>query len=427
MKRVRRSDERVGASDLDRLAARIADLRVRYLAEDLAPKEPVIEARPEPASGERPHQRNGSDLVVLFLVTRVALVAIGLASRALMPGPVVHPRPLGVGPTFSSFSFLDLWGQWDTSWYVSIAEHGYKPEPLEGALANYGFFPLYPLLARWVGWTVDSPYIGGLIVSNAAFLVACVYLYRLVTIEDDVETARRTVKYLFAAPAAFLFSAMLSESLYLALVVMCFYFARARRWWAVGLSGFLLALSRGPGFLAVAPLLWMYLEQRGFSRRRIRPDVLWLTLLPAAVGVFMLFNWDLTGDPLSFARIQLTGWGHHLRNPFSALWGAVTGGDAVLSFNGWYMIGVLVVIVLSLRTLGAAYGSFALISALTPLLYSVPGGSMARYTVVIFPLYIVAARLTRHRPGLDQGVTIALAVLQGFLMGHWVHNSLLVV
>jgi hypothetical protein len=52
---------------------------------------------------------------------------------------------------------------------------------------------------------------------------------------------------------------------------------------------------------------------------------------------------------------------------------------------------------------------------------------MARYTVVIFPLYIVAARLTRDRPGLDQAVTIALAVLQGFLMGHWVHNSLLVV
>ncbi|HEX2273994.1 MAG TPA: hypothetical protein VHG90_08990, partial [Acidimicrobiales bacterium] len=410
MKRARRSDELVGATDLDRLGDRIADLRVRYLPADPAPKAPAIEARPEPARAERPHQRDGVDLVVLFLVTRVALVAIGLASRALLPGPVVHPRPLGVGPSFSSFSFLDLWGQWDTSWYLSIAEHGYRPEPLEGALANYGFFPLYPLLARWVGWTVGGPYIGGLIVSNAAFLVACVYLYRLVALDDDAETARRTVKYLFAAPAAFLFSAMLSESLYLALVVMCFYFARVRQWWAVGLLGFLLALSRAPGFLVVVPLLWMYLEQRGFSLRRIRLDVLWLTLLPAAVGAFILFNWDLTGDPLAFARIQLTGWGHHLQNPFTALWRAVTGGDAVLSFNGWYMIGVLVLILLSLRTMETAYGFFAIISALTPLLYSVPGGSMTRYTVVIFPLYIVAARLTRDRRGLDQAVTIALVL-----------------
>jgi hypothetical protein len=315
MKRAPRSDEPVGDAELERLEARIAELRRRYLPDPPAPKGPVIEVRPELDRVERPGPRDGMDLVVLFLVTRVVLIAIGLVSRELVPGPVAHPRPLGVGPSYSSIPFLDLWGQWDSSWYLSIAKYGYRPEPLEGALANYAFFPLYPLLARGAGWMVGNPYIGGLIVSNGAFIVACVFLYRLVALDDDVATARRTVKYLFAAPAAFLFSAMLTESLYLALVVMCFYFARRKRWWAVGLLGFLLALTRGPGFLAVVPLLWVYLEQRGFSLRRMRPDVLWLALLPATVGTFMLFNWDLTGDPLAFARIQLTGWGHHLQNP----------------------------------------------------------------------------------------------------------------
>ncbi|MDQ3980992.1 MAG: hypothetical protein M3314_15835 [Actinomycetota bacterium] len=427
MKRAPRSGEQIGDTDLDRLGARIAELKARYLPEPPAPKGTVNEGRPEREPVERPAHRDGTNLLVLFLVTRVVLIAIGLVSRELMPGPVAHPRPLGVGPSFSSIPFLDLWGQWDSSWYLSIAKYGYRPEPLEGALANYAFFPLYPLLARGVGWMVGNPYIGGLIVSNAAFIVACVFLHRLVALDDDVETARRTVKYLFAAPAAFLFSAMLSESLYLALVVMCFYFARTDRWWAVGLLGFLLALTRGPGFLVVVPLLWVYLEQRGFSLRRLHPDVLWLALLPAGVGTFMLFNWDLTGNPLAFARIQLTGWGHQFQNPLSALWGAVTGGDTVLSFNGWYMIGMLVLTLVSLRMLGMAYALFALISILMPLLYSAPGGSMVRYALVIFPLYIVAARFTRDRPALDQAVTIALALLQGFLMSHWVHNSLLVV
>ena len=422
----RQSDEEAGASDLDRLGARIADLKARYLPAPPAQKSTA----PQASQGERiesPWRRDVVGLVILFAVTRAVLVAIGLVSRELVPGPVVHPAPLGVGPSFSSLPFLDLWGEWDTSWYLSIAQHGYKPVPLEGALANYGFFPLYPLLARVVGWTVGSPFIGGLIVSNAALFVACMFLFRLVAIDDDVETARRTVKYLFAAPAGFLFSAMLSESLYLALVVMCFYFARTREWWAVGQVGFLLALSRGPGVLAAIPLLWIYLEQREFSLRRVRPDVLWLALLPAGLGVFMLFNWGLTGDPLAFAHIQFTGWGHHLRNPFSALWSAVTGGDAVLSFNGWYMIAVLAVTLICLRRLGTAYALFALISTLMPLLYSVPGGSMVRYTVVIFPLYIVAARFTAGRPALDQALTIGLALLQGFLMSQWVNNSLLVV
>ena len=430
MKHARRFDERAGATDLERLGARIADLKARYLPAPAAPPArdaAASEVPPEREPVEQPWRREVAGLVVLFVVTRVVLTVIGLVSRELVPGPVLRPRPLGVGPSFSSFAFLDLWGEWDSSWYLGIAQYGYKPYPLDGALANYGFFPLYPLLARWVGWMVGSPYIGGLVVSNAAFFVACVFLYRLVTIDDDVETARRTVKYLVAAPAAFLFSAMMTESLYLALVVMCFYFARTRRWWAVGVLGFLLALSRGPGVLAGVPLAWIYLEQRGFSLRRVRLDVLWLALLPAAVGVFMLFNRALTGDALAFAHIQLTGWGHHLQNPFSALWRAATGGDPILSFNGWYLIAVLLAILVSLRAMGTAYALFALMSALMPILYSVPGGSMVRYTVVVFPLYIVAARFARTRPGFDQALTVALAVLQGFLMSQWANNSLLVV
>ena len=436
MKRAPRVDEgvhagarspHVGAADLDRLGDRIAELRARLLPSPLAPRRPVETAPGPPARVEGPWGREAAGVVLLFVATRIVLTIIGLVSRDLVPGPVVHPRPLAVGPSFSSYGFLDIWGEWDTSWYLSIARYGYQPVPLDGALANYGFFPLYPLLARWVGWLVGSPYIGGLVVSNAAFAVACVFLYRLVAIDDDIETARRAVKYLFAAPAAFLFSAMLSESLYLALVVMCFYFARRGRWWAVGVLGFLLALSRGPGVIVAVPLLWIYLRQRGFSLRRVRPDVLWLAALPAGVGTFMLFNWELTGDPLAFAHIQFTGWGHHLRNPLSALWQAVSGDNVFLSFNAWYTIGVVVLILLTLRSLGAAYAMFALISALMPLFYSVPSGSMVRYIVVIFPLYIVAARFTDGRPGLDQALTLASALLQGFLMSQWANNSLLVV
>jgi hypothetical protein len=47
--------------------------------------------------------------------------------------------------------------------------------------------------------------------------------------------------------------------------------------------------------------------------------------------------------------------------------------------------------------------------------------------VVIFPFYILAARFTRGRPGLDQAVVIGSALLQGFLMSQWANNSMLVI
>ena len=416
-----------GEADLVRLRARIAALQARSLAGvQESDGTPEHEPPPKRERREQPWRRDVLVLLALFAATRVVLTIIGLVARDVVPGPVVHPQPLGIGTSYSSFSFLDLWGQWDSSWYLSIAEDGYRAVPLQGPFPNYAFFPLYPFLARWVGWLVGGPYVGGLVVSNVAFLVAGVFLYRLVAIDDDAGTARRAVKYLLAAPAGFLFSAMLSESVYLALAVMCFYFARTKRWWAVGVLGFLLALSRAPGVLAVIPLLWVYLEQHRFSLRRVRPDVLWLALLPAGICVFMGVNEVLTGDALAFTRIQVTAWGHRLQDPLSSLWRNVSGDNPFWRFNAWYMIVVLAFTLALWKRFGAAYLLFVLVSVLPPMSYGV-WYSMVRYTVVIFPLYVVAARVTDSRPRLDKGLTMALALLQGFLMSQWANNGSLVI
>jgi hypothetical protein len=372
-------------------------------------------------------RKEAGRLAVVFLVTRLTLTVIGLVSRALVPGRPYRPMPLGVAPEFSRFPFLDLWGAWDSSWYISIAEVGYRPEPLDGPFANYAFFPLFPLLSRWVGWPFDNVFIGGLVVANVALVLACLLLYRLALLDHDVTTARRSVKYLFAAPGAFFLSGMLTESLYLALVLACFYFARTNRWWLVALFGFLLTLSRGPGVLAAAPLAWIYLSQRGFSLRRVRPDVLWPAGLAAGVGVFMWMNYELTGDALAFVHIQATAWGHHLQNPLPGLGGALSGGDIFNRFNVYYMLGVLAVTVALARRMGVAYALLAFLSVVPPLIYGPSYTSMVRYSVVIFPLYIAVAQFTRSRTELDQAITIAGALLQGFLMSLWANSSFLTV
>jgi len=418
----------LNGSDLARLRARIATLEARCFS----PPEPSHDAEggaPVTPKAERPAQpwrKDAVGLVILFVMSRLALVVIGLTARRLVPGPVVHPQPLGIGTSYSSHGFLDLWGQWDTSWYLSIAEHGYRSAPLQGPFANYAFFPLYPLLARWVGWLVGGPFIGGLVVSNIAFLLACLFLYLLVALDADAGTARRTVRYLFAAPAAFLFSAMLTESTFLALSVMCFYFARTKRWWAVGLLGFLLALSRPPSALVVVPLLWMYGKEKGFSVKRLRPDILWLALLPAGLCVFMAVNEAVTGDAMAFTRIQVTAWGHRLQNPTASLWRNLSSDNSVWRFNAWYMLVFVLLTVAFIRRLGTTYLLFVLIIVLPPMSYGV-WYSMVRYTLVAFPLYMVGARATAGRPHLDQAVTIGLVLLQGFLMTQWANNGSLVI
>lgn len=379
------------------------------------------------ATADPSWRAEGVRLALLFVGTRLALAAIGVASRSAHPGLPYRPQPAGVLLPMSSHTFLDIWGMWDSSWYLSVANVGYKRQLLWGPFPNYGFFPLYPWAAKVVGWPIHNSFFGGLVVSNLSLLGACWFLYRLVRLDHDVVVARRSVKYLLVAPGAFLLSAVLSESLYLVLALACFYYARTRRWWLVGGLGFLLTLARGPGVFVVLPLLWIYLQQRGFSLRRIRPDVLWLAGLPLGLALFAWISYRVTGDALAFAHVQREKWGHYLQNPFPVMWRELWHGDYGNRFNAWYVLGVLAVSLAFLRRLGVAYGVFVLVSVLMPIVYGPSYYSMVRYTVVVFPLYIVLARSTRDRPELDQALVIGMALFQGFLMAAWVNTTWLVV
>ena len=108
-----------------------------------------------------------------------------------------------------------------------------------GQQSNVAFFPLYPNLIRVVHYLVplsgDAGWLlVGITVSNAALVVALIYLYQLVRLDFDQSTAARTVLYLCVFPTTLFLSAVYSESLFLALIVSAFYYARSGRWLVVG-------------------------------------------------------------------------------------------------------------------------------------------------------------------------------------------------
>src|SRR5205823_14334758 len=131
-----------------------------------------------------------------------------------------------------------------------IAAHGYANH--DGSAA---FFPLYPMVTRWVSWVLGGhPLAAALLVSNAAFLAALVMLYALTARETSVEVARRATVYLAAFPTAFFFLAPYSESLFLLLVLLAFWWARGGRWLGAAAAAFLAALTRNLGVLLALPL-----------------------------------------------------------------------------------------------------------------------------------------------------------------------------
>ncbi len=362
-------------------------------------------------------------LVVAWLVaTRAVLWLIGFVSREVLQPFLPLQEP---GAPFTANRYLAVWGHWDTRWYLDIARRGHSAEPLpHTGEANYAFFPLYPLLMRVVGWVVGDVYLAGFIVSNLALGAAMLLLYRLVRLDSDEATAERAVKYLILLPTAFVFSGVLTEALFVALNVAAFYAARRNRWWLAGAFGGLAALTRPNGALLALPIAWMCFEDVE-RRKRWLGHLAALGLVPAGMGLFSAYTWLLTGDPLGVVYVH-RAWLKTLANPVEVLVWGLQAPTLQLRVGAWVGLVSLVATFGFCRMLGFPYFLVCVLAVIVPLASGVTAlFGMARYTLFAWPLAILFARLGR-RGELDVGLTVCLALLQGFLMVFWSNGSRMV-
>ena len=187
--------------------------------------------------------------LLVFLVTRLGIALVAYVSVPLIADSSVPPYHIKPDQTI-----LDVFGsRWDTGFYLSIAEEGYKVEGVQ--FPSVPFFPLLPLLIRLVNLLTGDTLVAGLIVSNLALCAASILFYRLVLEEFGEETAGRAVWYLLIFPTSFFGSAIYSESLFLLLAVGALYLFRKGFWGGAAMLGVLSALTRFMGLLVAVPML----------------------------------------------------------------------------------------------------------------------------------------------------------------------------
>jgi hypothetical protein len=386
----------------------------------------VIAQTVQPADGAGSGWRLGpaKDIILLFFGTRLILTIIGVSSRILLE-PFHGKEYVWV---YSHRLWLDIWGVWDTGWFLTVAVNGYSTAGSQAAItldqANYAFLPLYPLLMRI---PIFTPYFTGFLISNLSLLAACFFLYRLVRLDSDSETAARSVKYLLVFPTSFILSGVFSESLFLALTLACFYYARRRpaNSVAVGLTGFLLALTRANGVILLPSLLLQFVCKRD-GRREIWGSI-GLLGIPVGVMVFLLYLYSLTGSFFAFVEIRQLAWGHRLTNPLLLLWTSLRSPDITVVINAAATITFVVVLCAFFRRIDFSYWLLAILSILALLINGeAVMHSMLRYMVVLFPLFILSARLGQNRT-VDQLMTVTFALVQAFLMVFWSNGFTLVV
>ncbi len=386
--------------------------------------------------------------LLVWLSGVVAVAAFGLSGRERDFDPAGVTTPFGA----AGDALVAVLGRWDSVWYLAISSDGY------GGGAREAFFPLYPLLVKVVGAPLGSALVGGALLSTALLLVALVVLHRLVALDHDRAVARNAVLVTALFPMSFFFSAVYSESLFLALSVGSVYAARRERWALAGALGMLAAATRSAGVVLLVPLALIYLWGSGppalRARRPLRADVLWLALVPLGLAAYCGFLALDGREALAPFHAQEV-WFRSFAGPFVGVWdGAVAawqgarqllsgarepvyftaaGGDPFvvarhnIELFAWLVAGAAAVAG-TLRRLPAAYGAYVLAALALPLSYPVgpqPLMSLPRFLAVLFPLAIwlavwMTGRVWRERLVLGL-FAVGLAIYTGiFATWHFV-------
>jgi Gpi18-like mannosyltransferase len=328
-------------------------------------------------------------------------------------------------------SFKEIWVRWDSLHYLKIANSWYGNTENTQFLLCY--FPLYPFLIATGGIIFHDEFVSGLVVSNVSFAVALVCLHRLVSLDFDRGIARLAVLFCAIFPAAYFFHVIYTESLFFALMLGTLYCARLGRWWYAGILGMLAALTRLNGIVLIPVLMFEYFYQLGFDWRSIRWK-LFLTMLPlVAMLIYLIVNWNLTGDPFMFLKIQKIHFCREVSWPFSGfsydfnslLTRNVSerffiSGEQILCF-----IGTLLLIVWSAVKLRPSYTLMMCLLWILTFCYSY-WTSVPRFVMMFFPIYIFLGKisekniLTRYALIISSTMLFTLGTIQ-FSRGWWAH------
>lgn len=296
-------------------------------------------------------------------------------------------------------SLLDVWNKWDSPSYLDIAENGYRKFGDE-MWVRIVFFPLYPLFIHLFAIVFENYKLSALVVSNLAYALACFYLYRLVLRSYTEEAAVRSVFYMSVFPTAYFFHAGYTESLFLALTIASFYYAKENRWLAAGLFGMLASATRITGIFLAPALLIEYLFQKEFRIKKLKLNFFYLGLIPIGFIAYLVINYITFENAFAFLKAEKEYWNKTLTPPWSGLfgsWNYIRWKDAAPGYRlmiGWaeFVFGIfgLLCTIWAFIRLRVSYGIYMLLTwtaaTSTSFLLSVP-----RYTLSMFPLFILLA------------------------------------
>lgn len=360
-------------------------------------------------------------------------VGFALAASSVLGALIIRLHGIsGSGATTRDFPpFLNMWIRWDAGWYQAIAEHGYSFSTTVQSAAAY--FPLYPMAMHALVWMGANVFLAGILVTAACGVVGFGLFWLWAKERTDPPTADASTQLFLLWPFSFfLYGAVYSDALFIALAIGAFLCLERGVLWASVLLGMLATATRPVGPALVLGLLVRRIELQ--SRAGIAVTVKDFAPLLCGAGIlaYMAFLYAKFGDPLAFLKAQGAwrqepGWSSLLKLPF--LERVIRRGsyaDLLLPALHLSMtVGFLALAGGTARLLGLGYAVYVVAVLAIPLAVSRDFIGLGRYCLAAFPCFVTLADRLQASPRarrtwlITSSLMLAVMVCE-FAIGHYI-------
>ncbi len=181
----------------------------------------------------------------------------------------------------------------------------------------------------------------------------------------------------------------------------------------------LVAVTRNVGMFLVIPVLYEYVKSKNYSVQKVDLSVLWFGVVPVGVGLFFWYLYTLTGDFFAAIKVQ-EAWGRVTADPVSSLlfpsnfWLHITPVDQFFVMSGLVVCWRLFTEKILENSKVLALYSFLLC---VPTLFTGTLDSFTRFILVVFPLFIYWASVTKDNKKFAVGAIVVFLVVQMVYFG----------
>lgn len=238
-------------------------------------------------------------MIISLIALRVYLQVLAFTALKLVPFKASFPYWETVlaklGP-----NWLWLWGNFDGAHYIKLAQLGYHEA------FTQAFFPLYPILIRFVNLLTHNGLTSGLIISHLAVIGFVYFFIKLGRLDFPQKNINWSLAFLILFPTSFFLFSVYTESLFLFLSILSFYLARQKRFFLSALIVGLASATRLVGIFLLPAILWEYWQSKPKSSLKTKLSSYLSIIILSSFGLLLYLNFLRTrfGDLMIFVTSQ---------------------------------------------------------------------------------------------------------------------------